>query len=276
MNENNFTYLADRLKYLGFGEGHGENLRAAMASGIGDFTLSHEALIQQRAFRATLFFHKGAGSDHYYLNKWEGVLPGAVGVDRHTFYIQKGHGVTLKEGFNLLEGRSVYKNLTTKEGEKYEAWLQLDKKGGEEKLRQFHSAYGFDLDKVLSRLPISELATAEGREALLKSLQRGNLQGVTFEKEGFVEKLWVEASPQFKSVNVYNSEGEKLTMGALEKRFEFGKPDVSQQAPAQTSPSREAEGVTKKEGVSQKITAPSEGEGLLPKKRIGSKKGLQP
>ena len=43
-----------------------------------------------------------------------------------TFYLNKGKGVTAKEAYNLLEGRAVHKELTTKAGEPYKAWIQLD------------------------------------------------------------------------------------------------------------------------------------------------------
>jgi hypothetical protein len=39
--------------------------------------------------------------------------------------------VTLKEAFNLLEGRAAHKELSGKEG-KFNAWIQLDFKEKEE------------------------------------------------------------------------------------------------------------------------------------------------
>ena len=39
---------------------------------------------------------------------------------------------------------------------------------------------------------------------LLESLQKGNRQAVTFQREGQEQRMYVEASPKFKSVNVYD------------------------------------------------------------------------
>jgi phosphoglycerate-specific signal transduction histidine kinase len=82
-----------------------------------------------------------------------------------SFYIEKSNNITLKEAFNLMNGRAVNKDLTNKEGQLYNAWVQLDFKNadaqGNYKLRQFHQNYGFDLEKVLSALPIKELASEQ-------------------------------------------------------------------------------------------------------------------
>ncbi|MHA4875680.1 hypothetical protein, partial [Enterococcus faecium] len=63
-----------------------------------------------------------------------------------TFYIHKGKGVTAKEAYNLLEGRSVYKELTNKAGVAYKDWIQLDftkkDKHGNHEVKQFHENYG--------------------------------------------------------------------------------------------------------------------------------------
>ena len=41
---------------------------------------------------------------------------------------------------------------------------------------------------------------------LLRSLEKGNLQSVTFEKDGSTSKVLVEANPQFKSINIYDGQ----------------------------------------------------------------------
>jgi hypothetical protein len=39
-----------------------------------------------------------------------------------TFYTEKGHGITMKEAYNLLDGRAVNKDFQKAEGQKYNAW----------------------------------------------------------------------------------------------------------------------------------------------------------
>ena len=46
---------------------------------------------------------------------------------KQTFFINnKGQSITFREACNLLNGRSVYKELTPKEGARYKAWVKLD------------------------------------------------------------------------------------------------------------------------------------------------------
>lgn len=303
MNENNFDYLKDSLKYMGFGESLHEALRGAISEGKKDFTLGLQTEVGGRPFSATLHFRKSDQTDHYFFNKWEADLKSEVGKMQHTFYVNKGHGVTLKEGFNLLEGRAVHKELTNKEGQKYGAWLQLDggtiDKNGNSKLRQYHHNYGYDLEGTLARLPIRELAHPEQKERLLYSLQKGNRPAVTFEKNGFAEKLHIEAAPKFKSLNVYDHNGVRIPPPELEKRFEvslgpareeltpLGRAKVNN-APVQETggqPVHQQRAVPPQEGKEVKKETPAprpsllprkEGtEGLLPKKKASRGKGLQ-
>ena len=126
-----------------------------------------------------------------------------------TFYINKGSNITMKEAYNLMEGRSVNKDLTNKEGELYNSWLQIDFKqteaNGNFKLNQYHQNYGYDLEGALSKHPIKELETPKYKEDLMNSMKKGNLQSATFLKDGNDVKQYIEASPQFKTINVYDS-----------------------------------------------------------------------
>jgi hypothetical protein len=131
-----------------------------------------------------------------------------------TFYIGKGNNITLKEAYNLMSGRAVNKDLTTKEGQVYNAWLQMDFKhtdsNGNHKLKQFHQNYGFNLEQVLAKYPIKELVSEQDKSRLLESLQKGNRQSVTFIQDSKEQKHFVEANPRFKSITVYDSNMQRL------------------------------------------------------------------
>ena len=113
-----------------------------------------------------------------------------------------------------MSGRAVNKDFTTKEGQVYNAWLQLDFKQtdshGNHKLKQFHQNYGFDLEKALAKHPIKELSIEPNKSQLLESLQKGNRQSVTFIQDGKEQKHFVEANPQFKSVTLYDNHMQRL------------------------------------------------------------------
>jgi hypothetical protein len=217
MEENNYEYLAKQLKFTGFGEGLHDELKRNMQEGKPEFTILHDTNYGKDAALAKLEFKKSAEKDMYFFNSYSMTLNvfGQGNPVEQKFYINnKQDNITLKEAYNMLSGRAVEKEITPKEGEKYRAWLQLDFKetdtNGQYKTKQFHPNYGFDLEKVLDRHPIRELETPEGKKQLMESLQRGNRQMVSLEAEGKDIKLFIEAAPQFKSLNYYDSSNKRV------------------------------------------------------------------
>lgn len=214
MNEQNLDFLKDNLKYLGFEDKLNKDLEKQVSKQPAEFKLQTEMEHYNNKTDHTLHFRKSSETDMYFLNKHEATLKnGKPEEDRtQTFYITKGHGVTAKEAFNLLEGRSVFKELVNKEKESYKAWLKIDfssekdEKTNNYKVKQFSDGYGYDLEKSLSRFPIKELGDSEKKDALFKSLQKGNLQQITVDKENKPTKFFIEASPQFKTINVFSDQ----------------------------------------------------------------------
>lgn len=211
MNQKNFEYLKDQVKFTGFGEGLENELKEKMQKQTPKFLLLHQGGFGKDETISTLHFRKSDQSDMYFFNKYDMTLkqenkPGAL---TQTFYLNKGNSITLKEAYNLMHGRAVNKDLTNKEGQVYNAWIQLDMKNSEQngnfKIKQFHQNYGFDLEKVLSKLSIKELSNEQDKAALLNSLQKGNRQAVTFSQNGSEQRQYVEANPQFKSINIYDT-----------------------------------------------------------------------
>jgi len=131
---------------------------------------------------------------------------------KQTFYTDDHF--SLKEGYNLLVGRAVLKEKENKEGQKYTAWFQLDvkesDKNGNFKLHPYHSNYGYDLSKQLEKHSIKELNDPTQREHLMKAVERGNRQQVTLIDNGQEKKIFLEAAPQFKSLNFYDAGGNRL------------------------------------------------------------------
>ncbi|RZM12794.1 MAG: hypothetical protein EOO88_45135 [Pedobacter sp.] len=144
----------------------------------------------------------------YFFNSYQATLK-ASGQDtdkKQTFYINNGQSVTAKEAYNLLEGRSVSKELMTRDGNKYQAWLQLDfeskDKNNNYEVQQYHERYGYDLEKTLKDYPIKEMDSAEKKSELLGSLQRGNSQIVTMQIDKQDIKYYIDANPRYKTINV--------------------------------------------------------------------------
>jgi hypothetical protein len=216
MNEKNFEYLRDQIKYTGFGEALESQLKEKMQKEEPNFTLTHNAQYGNDTTTATLNFKKSDQSDIYFFNSYKVELQKENSKEalEQTFYINKGSNITMKEAYNLMEGRSVNKDLTSKEGEVYNSWVQMDFKQSESngnfKLNHYHQNYGYDLEGALSKHPIKELETPKYKEDLINSLKKGNLQSATFLKEGNEIKQYIEASPQFKTINIYDNNMKRI------------------------------------------------------------------
>lgn len=82
---------------------------------------------------------------------------------------------------------------------------------GNYQIKQYHQNYGYDLEKELAKRPIKELTNEQDKTKLMESLKKGNRQAVTFVKEGGEQKMFIEAAPKFKAVNVYDSNMQRLS-----------------------------------------------------------------
>jgi len=215
MNEKNFEYLKDNVKYMGFGEKQNDTLEQHLKEGKESFQMKFTADINKKPFEAALQFRRSDNSDMYFFNSYHASLERTNGekVDQ-TFYLNKGKGVTAKEAYNLLEGRAVFKGLSNKAGEPYKAWIQLDfnnkDKNNNNEVKQYHENYGYDLKAAVGKFPVAELDGGEKEKALMQSLQKGNIQSVTIEVNGEQRKMFIEANPQYKTVNLYNDRMQRL------------------------------------------------------------------
>ncbi len=216
MNQKNFEYLRDQVKYTGFGEGLENDLRKKIQEGNAEFKLHYQTQHGNDRVNATLNFSQSKQSDMYFFNSYQVSVQKGNDAQtmEQTFYINKGNNITFKEAYNLMEGRSVNKDLTNKEGQMYNAWVQMDFKqsddNGNFKLKHYHQNYGYDLEAVLSKHPIKELGNEEYKSNLMDSLKKGNLQSATFHINGAEQKQYIEANPQFKTINIYDSNMQRV------------------------------------------------------------------
>ena len=278
MNNDNLQYLTDNIKYMGFGENLKTELEKNMSEGKADFQLHFKAEINKKSFDATLSFRKSDSTDMYFFNNYKASLEKSNGEkNEQTFYLNKGKGVTAKEAYNLLDGRAVHKDLVTKEGQPYKAWIQLDFEKKDTKnnfeVKQFHENYGYDLKAAVGKFAMAELKDSEKEKALMQSLQKGNVQSVTIEKDGNSHKMFIEADPQYKKVNLYDANMKLVAKESIEKY------QTLEQAGASKAVKEEKENDKKKE-LKQEVKPDKEkaekknDKTLLPKKRESAKKGL--
>jgi len=266
MNQQNYEYLKDNIKYMGFGEKQHDVLQQHLQEGKENFQMAFTSEVNKKPFEAVLQFRKSDNSDMYFLNSYHASLERRNGEKmEQTFYLNKGKGVTAKESFNLLEGRSVFKELTNKAGEPYKAWMQLDfdskDKNKNYEVKQFHENYGYDLKAAVGKFAVSELDGGEKEKSLMQSLQKGNIQSVSVGLNGESRRFFIEANPQYKTVNLYDDKMQRLSQ---EQRVELsGKQDVKEDNKLEVK--KES-----KKSVSQK--SGDEPEGV--KKKSSRRKGL--
>jgi hypothetical protein len=285
MNEQNFDYLKTQLKYTGFGEELQRELREkmSMTPPSPEFTLIHKTQFGDDKTEAALQFRKSDEADMYFFNRYFLQLKNEKGEESLTqsFRVGRENNITLKEGYNLMNGRAIYKEMTPKEGEKYHAWLQLNFKEtnehGDFKLRQFHENYGYDVKQVLAKYEIKELRYPDSAKSVIRSLERGNRQSVTIMHDGKEHKMSIEASPQFKSLNIYDSESRRVNIQVQKgKQGEHLSQHQSQkeskkQAQGENQTEKQTERESQKQGKKQKQKESAgdaeEGGGKLEKKQ---------
>jgi hypothetical protein len=271
MEAENLEYLKNQLKFLGFDEGLYSQLEMKMKEGRPDFTLdaSHEFGVDKMT--AVIQFKLGTREDkpNYYCNSYVATLHKDEQKHSQFVYVNnRGQSITFKEACNLLNGRSVLKEITPKEGPVYKAWLKIDhekmdEKTGYPKLRSFGTNYGFDLHEAIGRMPFKELSYGDQVKTVMKSLEKGNLRSVTLMRDGGKEQpVFIEANPKFKTMNMYDKDMNKLYYPAEKVAQKYGK------APVDEKRQGVAQVIEKQQKLEKKdlLTTKGQSNGLLDKK----------
>lgn len=217
MNTQNSDFLKKSLLNLGFGDKLNAELDKQIAAKTPEFKLGLQHEFNQKTVDYTLHFKAGDNQDMYFLNKYDASILHKDDPSKdfsQSFYINKGSGITAKEAFNLMEGRSVHKQLYNLEGQKYQSWLMLDNKNltdnGNMKIKHYHENYGFDIDKVLAGKGIKEMEDPKTKDELMYSLKKGNAQQITVGSGEGEKKYFIAANPQFKTVDLYDHQMRKI------------------------------------------------------------------
>ena len=250
MNTQNLEFLKKSLLNLGFGDKVNKELEQQISKQTPEFVLNAKHEFNQKPVDYQLHFKAGESEGMYFFNRYDATLnKGKEQETNQSFYINKGNGITAKEAFNLMEGRAVHKQLFNKDGEKYHAWLQLDPdnrtQNGSKEIKRFNENYGFDLEKVLTGKGIKEMNNAESKDSLLRSIKKGNAQQITVTKGKEDTKYFVSASPQFKTIDLYDDKMKRI------KREELLQPSQKTSA-SQKQTRQQKEGLPEKKQQSRK------------------------
>lgn len=233
MNEENLRYLQDQVLYTGFGDTLDNELKEKIQQQPETFSLNYQTEYGKDKVDVALHFSqsKQEDSNMYFFNSYKVNLKREGESDmEQQFYINKGSNITLKEAYNLMCGRAVNKNLTNREGELYNTWLQIDFKQTNDKgnyqLKYFNENYGYNLEDALGKYPLKELEREDYKATLVESLKKGNPASATLVREGMEDqKVYAVANPKFKSIILYDSNMQRLGRKRREKQDTTKKQD---------------------------------------------------
>jgi len=252
MNDQNLSYLQKQLLNLGFGEKLNDELAKNIKAEKKEFTLDTSQEYNKQNVDYTLHYKAGDQNDMYFFNKYDASLRDKD--MQQTFYLNKGSGITAKEAYNLMEGRAVYKQLENLEGEKYHAWIIIDKENrtdnGNYKLRPFTDGWNYKPERAIDKLDIIGINEDGAREKLMKSLEKGNRHQVTAMKDGKEVKLFLEANPAEHRVNLTNWKGE------AQQLEHYKKPELkneNKQSQKQAQSEEDAPGKKQRKGAKMKV-----------------------
>jgi hypothetical protein len=128
-------------------------------------------------------------------------------IREHYFKMQEAYSIDIIQAHNLLAGRAIQKGTS---------WMQLDLNdkdpNGNYRIKEFYSGYGYNLEKSLQQLPLKELSNKTEADKLKDALKQGSRQSVILIKDGSEHRFYIEANPQFKSVNIYDEHSRKITL----------------------------------------------------------------
>lgn len=235
MTQKNLEFLQKQLKDAGFNESIFPELEKNMAEGKEKFELKDQVNFGKDQLSATLHFarSKQDGSDMYFFNRYDANLKNQSVNTTQTFFINnKGQSIDLAEAKNLLNGRSVYKELTPKDGDKYRAWLKLDFSERDEHnnaaVRYYNRGYGFDLKEAVGRLQLKEMGDPVQMEQLYKTLQQGELVNATLIKGGKEIPIELTTDPKHHTLKMWDKDGVSLFMPGPKKETKYGEAPVDQ------------------------------------------------
>lgn len=235
MNEKNYEYLKNQIKFSGFGEELDAQLKEQIAAKAPEFKLQHETKFGQDEVKSTLHFSRSKESDLYFFNKFDVEVKkeGQEAALQQSYYVGKENNLTLKERYNLLDGRAVFKEFNrleqvgTSESPKwqatdqtYKAWTELNFKNTDGEGNFLPRKLFWEHGKALDKFPIKELSDQYERSRLLASLEKGNVQRATAIIDGKEVKINVSANPQLKTFNFYDGNMQKLDIRPVQQQKE--------------------------------------------------------
>jgi hypothetical protein len=217
MQENNYPELISQMDALGLGKDPALHLLNGVYQEVPVIKLHVRNTVSADQIDAFLHFVKEENSAKYVFTHWDLKVRNqeqALSLQQTFSVLGRKDPVTLMEGYNLLQGRSIYKTLYTDEGNKLPTWCALDFKNTDQHGNFNVKLLGnqYNLEALISRYPIKELQAHWDKKCLLRALEEGQRMPVTIWTEKNDQKVYIEAAPRFNAVKFYNSEHQPINI----------------------------------------------------------------
>lgn len=206
-DERNFNSLNEEVQRIGFPD-LSEKLKNLIDKEQENFSIPLSYYLNEKEkITHTLSFSKNA-EGHFELDGFKSSLQNnSAPEDSREYYFKNGqeNNFKLNEAYNLLSGRSVEHN---------QSWFQLDfndrDASGSYHLKEFRNEYAYDLEKTLKAIPLKEISNTYEIEKLKYALRQGDSVSAVMIKNGRENQVYIEANPQFRSLNIYDQHFRKI------------------------------------------------------------------
>lgn len=129
---------------------------------------------------------------------------------QHYFSADQAGSFNAAQAYDLLSGRAVLH-----EG----SWKQFDLNDRDAdanyRLKEFPESYGYNIEKALSQLPL-KISDQLEFASLITSLKDGRREEAVILKDGAQQKVFIEANPQYRSLNIYNESLKKISLSNMQ------------------------------------------------------------
>ena len=198
--ENNVKYLASGMFYLGFGNKHEDTLMQKLNSNLDSFQIAQLSASQIRGADFNIDFKKPEGQEWTNLSGYRATLKENPEKTQY-FSVYKNHGVTNKQAFNMLEGRSVCREHVNKAGMKYEVWNKLDfdnrTENGNFVTKKYPENHGFSIEAAFKKIDFAR----EMPDWAITSLKKGDEINASVLVNGQPMDLTLTANPDTRTID---------------------------------------------------------------------------
>jgi len=205
-DERNFNSLNEEVQRIGFPD-LSEKLKNLIDKEQENFSIPLSYYLNEKEkITHTLLFSKNA-EGRLELDGFKSSLQNnSAPEDSREYYFKNGleNNFKVNEAYNLLSGRSVEHN---------QSWFQLDfndqDASGSYHLKEFRNEYAYDLEKTLKAIPL-KISSQYEMEKLKHALRQGDSVSAVLVKNGRENQIYIEANPQFRSLNIYDQHFRKI------------------------------------------------------------------